>query len=75
MKKIQEVMIEEEKQRIPIAQGLPWTTDEPEVKVILLMSFKSQNFTTPMFHKQIWWHVLLLLKGLIWIFGGYFFRT
>ncbi|KAF7803058.1 Protein TPX2 [Senna tora] len=30
MKKIQEVMIEEEKQRIPIALGLPWTTDEPE---------------------------------------------
>ena len=31
VKKIQEIMIEEEKQRIPIAQGLPWTTDEPEV--------------------------------------------
>ncbi|BBH00252.1 Targeting protein for Xklp2 protein family [Prunus dulcis] len=30
MKKIQEMMIEEERQRIPIAQGLPWTTDEPE---------------------------------------------
>ncbi|KAJ8750340.1 hypothetical protein K2173_014255 [Erythroxylum novogranatense] len=29
-KKIQEMMVEEEKQRIPIAQGLPWTTDEPE---------------------------------------------
>ena len=26
----------EEKQRIPVAQGLPWTTDEPEVKFILL---------------------------------------
>jgi len=24
-------MTEEEKLRIPIAQGLPWTTDEPEV--------------------------------------------
>uniref|UniRef100_A0A7C9DQ81 TPX2 C-terminal domain-containing protein n=1 Tax=Opuntia streptacantha TaxID=393608 RepID=A0A7C9DQ81_OPUST len=24
------MMVEEEKQRIPIAQGLPWTTDEPE---------------------------------------------
>ena len=23
--------MEEEKKRIPIAQGLPWTTDEPEV--------------------------------------------
>ncbi|KAJ9173214.1 hypothetical protein P3X46_016376 [Hevea brasiliensis] len=30
MKKLQETMTEEEKQRIPIAQGLPWTTDEPE---------------------------------------------
>ncbi|KAJ6396361.1 hypothetical protein OIU77_021401 [Salix suchowensis] len=30
-KKIQEIMMEEEKLRIPIAQGLPWTTDEPEV--------------------------------------------
>ncbi|KAF2313650.1 hypothetical protein GH714_012581 [Hevea brasiliensis] len=30
MKKLQEMMAEEEKQRIPIAQGLPWTTDEPE---------------------------------------------
>lgn len=30
MKKLQEEMFEEEKQRIPIAQGLPWTTDEPE---------------------------------------------
>ncbi|KAE8691574.1 Insulinase (Peptidase family M16) protein isoform 1 [Hibiscus syriacus] len=33
MKKIQEMMIEQEKQRIPIAQGLPWTTDEPEVLI------------------------------------------
>ncbi|PPD82728.1 hypothetical protein GOBAR_DD20343 [Gossypium barbadense] len=33
MKKIQEMMVEEEKQRIPIAQGLPWTTDEPEVLI------------------------------------------
>lgn len=31
VKKIQQMMMEEEKQRIPIAQGLPWTTDEPEV--------------------------------------------
>ncbi|CAN0925592.1 Microtubule-destabilizing protein 60 [Linum grandiflorum] len=30
MKKIHEMMTEEERQRIPIAQGLPWTTDEPE---------------------------------------------
>ncbi|KAL9230909.1 hypothetical protein vseg_006200 [Gypsophila vaccaria] len=30
VKKLQEMMVEEEKQRIPLAQGLPWTTDEPE---------------------------------------------
>lgn len=32
MKKIQEMVHEEEKLRIPIAQGIPWTTDEPEVR-------------------------------------------
>jgi hypothetical protein len=31
MKKIQQEMIEKEKHRIPIAQGLSWTTDEPQV--------------------------------------------
>ncbi|MCD7460200.1 hypothetical protein HAX54_043060 [Datura stramonium] len=30
LKKVQQMVEEEEKQRIPIAQGLPWTTDEPE---------------------------------------------
>ncbi|WJX70639.1 hypothetical protein P8452_54721 [Trifolium repens] len=30
MKKVKEIMTEEEKMRIPIAQGLPWTIDEPE---------------------------------------------
>ncbi|XP_016471403.2 microtubule-destabilizing protein 60-like [Nicotiana tabacum] len=30
LKKVQQMAEEEEKQRIPIAQGLPWTTDEPE---------------------------------------------
>ncbi|CAH8363347.1 unnamed protein product [Eruca vesicaria subsp. sativa] len=29
-KKLQEITMVEEKMRIPIAQGLPWTTDEPE---------------------------------------------
>nr|XP_043617807.1 reticulocyte-binding protein 2 homolog a [Erigeron canadensis] len=33
MKKVQEMMIEQEKQRIPVAQGLPYTTDEPECLV------------------------------------------
>ncbi|XP_010492392.1 PREDICTED: protein WVD2-like 4 [Camelina sativa] len=32
-KKLQEITMEEEKMRIPIAQGLPWTTDEPECLV------------------------------------------
>eukprot|EP01018_Ginkgo_biloba_P000657 Gb_13279 [translate_table: standard] len=31
MKKIQQMIDEEEKHRIPIAQGLPWTTDEPQI--------------------------------------------
>ncbi|CAL5390077.1 unnamed protein product [Camellia sinensis] len=31
VKKLQQMMMEEEKQRIPIAQGLPWTMDEPVV--------------------------------------------
>ncbi|MED6181062.1 hypothetical protein PIB30_015979 [Stylosanthes scabra] len=33
MKKVQEMMTEEQKMRIPVAQGLPWTTDEPECLV------------------------------------------
>ncbi|CAL5376971.1 unnamed protein product [Camellia sinensis] len=33
VKKLQQMMMEVEKQRIPIAQGLPWTTDEPECLV------------------------------------------
>ncbi|XP_010420215.1 PREDICTED: protein WVD2-like 4 [Camelina sativa] len=32
-KKLHEITMEEEKMRIPIAQGLPWTTDEPECLV------------------------------------------
>lgn len=30
VQKVQEMLVEEEKKRIHIAQGLPWTTDEPE---------------------------------------------
>ncbi|PWA88038.1 TPX2 (targeting protein for Xklp2) protein family [Artemisia annua] len=30
IKKVQEMLVEQEKQRIRVAQGLPWTTDEPE---------------------------------------------
>ncbi|XP_057952907.1 microtubule-destabilizing protein 60 [Malania oleifera] len=30
IRKVQEMIMEEEKMRIPTAQGLPWTTDEPE---------------------------------------------
>ncbi|XP_018451784.2 microtubule-destabilizing protein 60 isoform X2 [Raphanus sativus] len=32
-RKLQEITMVEEKMRIPIAQGLPWTTDEPECLV------------------------------------------
>lgn len=32
MKKVKEILTEEEKLRVPVAQGLPWTTDEPEVR-------------------------------------------
>ncbi|KAI9161793.1 hypothetical protein LWI28_020723 [Acer negundo] len=35
VKKVQEMMHVEEKQQIPIAQSLPWTTDEPEVSLLL----------------------------------------
>lgn len=31
MKKLQQMMEEEEKLRMPTTQGLPWTTAEPEV--------------------------------------------
>lgn len=33
VQKVQQMKTEEEKQRIPVAQGLPWTTDEPEVRL------------------------------------------
>lgn len=33
---------EEEKMKVPIAQGLPWTTDEPEVK-LLWISFAQKH--------------------------------
>ncbi|KAJ3702803.1 hypothetical protein LUZ61_006508 [Rhynchospora tenuis] len=33
LKKVEEMLLEEEKMRIPVAQGLPWTTDEPECLV------------------------------------------
>ncbi|XP_078165119.1 TPX2 (targeting protein for Xklp2) protein family isoform X1 [Carex rostrata] len=33
MKKVEEMLLEQEKMRIPVAQGLPWTTDEPECLV------------------------------------------
>ena len=34
LKKVKEMLVEEEKKRIPIAQGLPWTTDEAEVPLL-----------------------------------------
>ncbi|KAF5949540.1 hypothetical protein HYC85_011533 [Camellia sinensis] len=38
VKKLQQMMMEEEKQRIPIAQGLPWTIDEPKCLVKLAIN-------------------------------------
>ena len=35
VKKVHEMMTVEERQRIPVAQGLPWTTDEPQVRAKL----------------------------------------
>ncbi|EPS63554.1 hypothetical protein M569_11229, partial [Genlisea aurea] len=42
-KKLREMIEEEEKLRIPIAQGLPWTTDEPE----RLVKPKAKETTRP----------------------------
>lgn len=39
------MLLEEEKMRIPVAQGLPWTTDEPEVKTSLIF-LRSAPFST-----------------------------
>ncbi|URE11851.1 Targeting protein for Xklp2 (TPX2) [Musa troglodytarum] len=33
IKKVKEMLLEEERKRTPIAKGLPWTTDEPEVLI------------------------------------------
>uniref|UniRef100_A0A7N0ZSY3 Uncharacterized protein n=1 Tax=Kalanchoe fedtschenkoi TaxID=63787 RepID=A0A7N0ZSY3_KALFE len=30
--KIQQMIVDQERQRLPIAQGLPWTTEEPQVR-------------------------------------------
>lgn len=38
------MMEEEEKLRIPMAQGLPWTTDQPEVnKAFVVYSFSNMS--------------------------------
>ncbi|XWS44377.1 hypothetical protein CRYUN_Cryun15aG0039800 [Craigia yunnanensis] len=56
MKKIQEMTVEEEKQRIPIAQGLPWTTDEPEV----LIKPPVKEYTIPVARSLIIRHFIML---------------
>ncbi|XP_065045574.1 microtubule-destabilizing protein 60-like [Musa acuminata AAA Group] len=33
IKKVNEMLLEEERKRTPIAKGLPWTTDEPEILI------------------------------------------
>jgi len=40
IKKVKEMIMEEKKKRIPIAQGLPWTTDELEVNLLFLALLK-----------------------------------
>ena len=42
IKKVKEMIVEEEKKRMPIAQGLPWTTDEPEVNPLFLALFVTE---------------------------------
>jgi hypothetical protein len=37
IQKVQEMLVEYEKKRIHIAQGLPWTTDEPEVCYFVML--------------------------------------
>ncbi|KAJ0043022.1 hypothetical protein Pint_19116 [Pistacia integerrima] len=53
MKKIQEMVQVKEKLRIPIAQGLPWTTDEPEVaeKMNLIEQYKMERERQQKVHK------------------------
>ena len=40
IKKVKEMIVEEEKKRIPIAQGLTWTTDELGVNLLFLALLK-----------------------------------
>ncbi|XP_062210333.1 microtubule-destabilizing protein 60-like isoform X2 [Phragmites australis] len=40
--KVQEMLMEEEKKRIHIAQGLPWTTDEPECLIKPLIKERTE---------------------------------
>lgn len=44
LEKMKEMLVEEERLRVPVAQGLPWTTDEPEVSLSLtLILLRSRN--------------------------------
>ena len=44
LEKMKERLLEEERLRVPVAQGLPWTTDEPEVSLSLtLILLRSRN--------------------------------
>ncbi|KAK0586360.1 hypothetical protein LWI29_005673 [Acer saccharum] len=52
VKKVQEMMHVEEKQQIPIAQGLPWTTDELDVRCLVILvkatlAFRKNNELMP----------------------------
>lgn len=75
VKKIQEMAAEEEKQRVPIAQGLPWTTDEPEassfcygMEVICLLCVTMYLIgCVPKQKKliQLWSHVVMFAIAII----------
>lgn len=61
MKKLWEILDEEEKLQILVAQGLPWTTDEPKVTVKLnLYVYWSPNFAY-LYQSKISGHHLNLL--------------
>ncbi|GAB2217209.1 hypothetical protein Droror1_Dr00000381 [Drosera rotundifolia] len=53
LKKLEEMMIEEERKRIQIVQGLPWTTDEPE-GLIKPSIKKGYGLEGMMFQQAVW---------------------
>lgn len=62
MKKVEEMLLEQEKMRIPVAQGLPWTTDEPEVKPHLIFPFFFFNKSCLLYWKHKLWKNMCALR-------------